>query len=162
MKPLQGSSLSPLLPSRSIVGVTLVGATFAATVLFFARPATLSIDGKPVTLDVPPVTARQAFVPVRAIAEGLGAVAAYDAKTGEVSLERGNRTLRMKLGERNATLDGGPLVLSAAPFALRGRTMVASAAIERAFGSRIRYDSARAKIDVVSPGMVEADATKDR
>jgi hypothetical protein len=145
------------------VGVTLVGATFAATVLFFARPATLSIDGKPVTLDVPPVThARQAFVPVRAVAEGLGAVAAFDAKTREISLERGNRTLRMKLGDTHATLDGGPLVLTAAPFALRGRTMVASAAIERAFGSRIRYDSARAKIDVVSPGMVEADATKDR
>jgi hypothetical protein len=143
--------------------VTLAAATLAATVLYFSRPATLEIDGQSVPTDVPPIThARQAFVPVRAVAEGLGAEASFDPKTGEVALVRGRDTLRMKLGEKRATLNGGPILLSQAPFSLRGRTMVASAVIERAFGSKIRYDSARAKIDVVTPGMVEADATKDR
>jgi hypothetical protein len=159
--PPEGSP--PLLPSRSIVAATLVTATFAAIVMYFARPATLAIDGQRVDTDVPPVThARQAFVPVRAVAEGLGAVATFDPKTREISLARGHRTLRMRLGEKSATLNGDRIELGQPPFALRGRAMVVSTAIERAFGPRVRYDSARAKIDVITSGMVEADATKDR
>jgi hypothetical protein len=163
MKRPPESSPPALLPSRSIVAGTLIAATVAATGLFFARPAAVEINGRRIVTDVPPVTrAREAFVPVRAVAEGLGAAASFDPKTREVSIERGHRVLRMKLGEKNATLDGDPIVLSQAPFALRGRAMVASAAIERAFGPRIRYDSARAKIDVVSRELLEADATKDK
>ena len=163
MKPPRESSPELLLPSRAILAVTLVAATLAATVMFFARPATLEIDGQRIVTDVPPVTrAHQAYVPVRALAGGLGAVASFDPKTREISLARGNSILRMRLGQKDATLNGAPLVLSQAPFALRGRAMVVSTAIERAFGSRVRYDSARAKIDVVTSGTLEADATKDR
>ncbi len=163
MRPQPENSPLPLLPSRSIVFGTLLAATLAAIGMFFARPATLEVDGQRVAMDVPPVThASQAFVPVRAVAGGLGAAASFDPKTREIALVRGNKTLLMKLGEKNATLNGSPLVLSQAPFALRGRAMVVSTAIERAFGSKVRYDSARAKIDVITSETLEADATKDR
>ncbi len=163
MKPPPEGSPQPLLPSPSIVVVTLVAATLAATGMFFARPATLMIDGRRIATDVPPVTrAHDAFVPLRAVADGLGAQASFDPKTREVALVRGRTVLRMKLGEKEATLNGAAIVLAHAPFSLRGRTMVGPGLIERAFGSKVRYDGARANVDVVSPGMLEADATKDR
>lgn len=163
MKRPRGGSPLALLPSRSIVAGTFLVATVAAIGLFFARPAAVEIDGRRIATDVPPVTrTHDVFVPVRAVAEGLGASTSFNPRTREVSIERGQRVLRMRLGEKDATLNGDPIVLAQAPFALRGRAMVVSVAIERAFGPRIRYDRARAKIDVVSRELLEADATKDK
>jgi hypothetical protein len=39
--------------------------------------------------------------------------------------------------------------------------MVSLGTIARAFGSRVSYDRPRAKIDVMTPGMVEAGAQED-
>ncbi|HEY0797583.1 MAG TPA: stalk domain-containing protein, partial [Candidatus Baltobacteraceae bacterium] len=58
-------------------------------------------------------------------------------------------------------LNGSPMTLSQPPFAVSGRTMVALNVISRAFGSKVHYDGARAKIDVVSPGLIEAGAQED-
>ena len=106
-----------------------------------SRPASLTVDGQRIVSDVPPVTqARDAFVPLRAVADGLGADMDYDAKTATVNLSRGDDVLRMHLGDTQATLNGRKLMLSHAPFEVRGRTMVGLGVIARAFGSHVRYD----------------------
>ncbi len=144
---------SQLLPSRRLVVTTTVLATIAAVGMAISRPASLTVDGQRILSDVPPVTqAREAFVPLRAVAEGLGADMDYDAKTGTVQLSRGNDILKMHLGETQATLNGHPLQLAHAPFEVRGRTMVGLGVIARALGSHVRYDTTRANIDVVTPG----------
>jgi len=128
----------------------------------WSRPASLVVDGQRIVSDVPPVTrAREAFVPLRAVGESLGAQTTYDPRSGLVEVIRGSDTLRMHLGDRMATLNGSPMTLTVAPFAVRGRTMVALNVISRAFNSKVQYDDGRAKIDVVSPGLIEAGAQQD-
>jgi hypothetical protein len=137
-------------------------ATIAAAAMAISRPTSLTVDGQRIVSDVPPVTqAREAFVPLRAVADGLGADMDYDAKTATVTLSRGDDVLRMHLGDNQATLNGRKLMLSHAPFEVRGRTMVGLGVIARAFGSHVRYDQTHANIDVVTPGGSQSNAEQD-
>jgi hypothetical protein len=152
-----------LLPDRRLVLATVVLAASVAVVAAWSHPASLLVNGERVVSDVPPVThASEAFVPLRAVGESLGAQISYDPKNGTIEVVRGEDDLRMHVGERVASLNGSRMTLAHAPFELRGRTMVSLSVIARAFGSKVRYDTAHAKIDVVSPGIVEAGAQEDR
>ena len=148
-----------LLPGRNVVIATALVATVASMVMAASRPASLTVDGQRIVSDVPPVTpAHEAFVPLRAVAEGLGADMDYDAKTGEVVLTRGNDVLRMRVGDGHATLNGKKVALAHAPFEVRGRTMVGLGLIAKAFGSQVRYDRTQSNIDVVTRGAVDGAA----
>jgi hypothetical protein len=68
----------------------------------------------------------------------------------------------MKVGEKIATLNGNRMTLKHAPFSVRGRTMVSLSVIGRAFNTKVHYDGARAKIDVMTPGLIEAGAQEDQ
>jgi hypothetical protein len=162
MRPLVAKSRS-LLPSRNTVVATLVLSSLASVLAAASQPASLRIDGQRITSDVPPVTSikGEAFVPLRVVAETLGAETDYDAKSGTVELSRGKNVLRLRAGENAATMNGKPIVLQHAPFEVRGRMMVALGTIARAFGSKVSYDRPRAKIEVMTPGMVEAGAQSD-
>jgi hypothetical protein len=151
------------VPSRNTLLATVLVATVASIMIAASQPASLRIDGQRITSDVPPVTSLkgEAFVPLRVVAETLGADTNYDPKTGLIELVRANDTLRMRVGDKTATLNGNRMTLHHAPFAVRGRTMVSLNAIARAFGSKVHYDGAHAKIDIVTPGVVEAGAQED-
>ncbi|MGH7728014.1 MAG: copper amine oxidase N-terminal domain-containing protein [Vulcanimicrobiaceae bacterium] len=149
-------------PKMRTVAVTAVVAALAAAMMRLSQPVALQVDGQRMVSDVPPVTTeREAFVPLRLVAASLGAVTEYDPRSGTIVVIRGDRTLRLRIGERGATLDGMPMTLTHPPFEVRGRAMVALNTFSRAFGTKVRYDGARAKIDVVSPGLVEAGAQSD-
>ena len=141
-------------PGARSIAATICVAAVAAAMSALANPVVLRVDGHRMLSDVPPVTTpKGAYVPLRVVAESLGANANYDAKTGVIELTRANNTMRLRVGDRVATLNGKKMTLHAAPFAVRGRTMVALGTIARAFGTNVSYDRARAKIDVVEPGV---------
>jgi len=154
--------ISPRFPSGKTIGATATVAAFAAALTSLSHPAALRIDGQRMVSDVPPVTtSKGAYVPLRVVADSLGADTNYDAKTGAIELVRAHDTLRLRVGDRNATLNGNKMTLNAAPFAVRGRTMVALNTIARAFRTNVRYDVSHAKIDVMTPGLVEAGAQEE-
>ena len=154
--------LSLRFPSRRTVGSTVVVSAFAAALTSLSHPASLRIDGLRTVSDVPPVTtAKGAYVPLRVVAESLGAETNYDAKSGTIELTRANDLLRIHVGDRVATLNGKKLTLKTAPFAVRGRTMVSLNVIARALKTNVRYDVSRAKIDVMTPGLIEAGAQEE-
>ena len=153
---------SPRFPSVRTIVSTAALATVAAALLSLSKPVALRVDGHRMVSDVPPVTtAHGTYVPLRAVATSLGAQTAYDAKTGTIVLVRAGDTLRLRVGDRAATLDGTKMTLNVAPFAVRGRTMVPIATIAQAFGTAVRYDSARANIDVMTPGNDEPGLPDD-
>jgi hypothetical protein len=138
---------------------TAILATLASIVSVASRPAVLSVNGEDVSADVPPITvARQAYVPVRTVADRLGAQTSYDAHTGVLEIVRGDDTLRFRVNDRHATFNGAPVTLTHAPFIVRGRTMVSINALARTFGSRVSYDPNARRISVKSEGIVEAGA----
>ena len=153
---------SPLLPSRRLVVGTVIVATFASVVTAFSRPASLTVDGRRIAFDVPPVVTQshEAFVPLRAVATAMGADLNYDAKSSTIELVRGNDVLRMRVGDQHATFDGKKVTLSRAPFEVRGRTMVGLGLIARAFGGKVSYDRMRANIDVITSGGVDGGGSQ--
>jgi hypothetical protein len=140
------------------VTLTAVAALSASALLAFSRPTVMMVDGERVESDVPPITTSsdRAFVPVRTIADALGAETVIDPRTGEIDVIRGNQSLRLKIGNLHATLNGMPMTLRHAPFRVRGRVMVSLNVVAQAFNVRASYDPRTARIDILSPGIGQA------
>jgi hypothetical protein len=154
---------SELLPSRKLVAVTAFVATIASLFCALGQPVTLSVDGQRIVSDVPPVTtAGRAYVPIRAVAEGLGGTTSYDPKSGNIVVIRGSDVLRLKIGSVHARLNGNTMTLKRAPFVVRGRAMVGLNVVKRAFGSVVAYDRRDSTIDVMTPGVIDAGAQEIR
>lgn len=118
----------------------------------------MMVDGQRVESDVPPVTTTsdKVFVPLRSLADALGAQTDLDAQTGHIVVVRGNQSLRVRIGDKHATLNGMPLTLAHPPFRVRGRVMISLKTVAAAFGVRVSYDPRTQRIDVLTPGIGEA------
>jgi hypothetical protein len=147
---------------RALVPVGLV-ALAVSCVLAFSRPIVMLVDGERVDTDVAPITTanEKAFVPLRSIADALGAETSIDPKTGGVDIVLGTQTFRVRAGDPHATLNGMPVTLKHAPFLVRGRTMISLDAVARALHVRARYDQRNARIEVITPGIGEAPAPQN-
>ena len=145
--------------------LTALLAMAISLVLAFSRPVELRVDGQSILTDVPPVTQdHEVFVPLRAVAEALGADTHFQNKgaySDQVEVIRGDQTMRFRVGQKKATLNGSPMTLTHAPFRVRGRVMIGLHAMSRAFTVKTHYDRKRARIDVDTPGVIEAGAQTD-
>jgi len=141
-------------------GLVLIAvcALFAASLLAFSRPIVMLVDGERVDTDVGPVTTAnaKAFVPLRSIADALGAETEVDGKTGRISVTLGSQTLTLRVGDTHATVNGMPLTLGHAPFRVRGRVLISLDAVARALNVRAKYHPREARIDVITPGIGQA------
>ena len=150
------------LPSWRLIAGTAVAALIASTSLAFSQPAVMEVDGQRVSSDVAPVTAGGvAYLPIRAIGDAAGALTTFEPATGVLVVRRGTVSLRMKIGDRRATLDGRPITLAHAPFTVHGRAMVRGTDVALALASAVRYDARRDRIEVRTPGAVVAGVPDD-
>jgi len=144
-----------------MAGTAIVALT-ASLALALSQPAILDVDGQRIVSDVAPVTSGGvAYLPLRAVSEAAGAETSFDARTSQLTVRRGTTVLTMKIGERKAVLDGHPIVLKNAPFTVHGRAMVRGADVAMALASAVKYDVARGRIDVRTPGAVVAGVPDD-
>ncbi len=145
-------------PSARSLLLTLAIGLVASIGLFVSRPVTVIIDGARMESDVPPVTTSpdDVYVPLRSIADALGARTFLDRKTDRVVVVRGTDALRLRVGNVHATFDGMPMTLDHSPFQVRGRVMVGLHTIARAFGVRVSYDPVAGRVNVMTPGIGEA------
>lgn len=137
------------------MAVLLIAALATSALLAFSRPIVMLVDGERVDSDVTPVTIgnSKAFVPLRSIADALGAETEVDPKTGKISVVLGGQALTLRVGETRATVNGVPFTLKHAPFRVRGRVLVSLDAVARALNVRASYDPREARIEVVTPGI---------
>ncbi len=144
-----------------MAGTAIIALT-ASLSLALSQPAILDVDGQRVVSDVSPVTSGGvAYLPLRAVSEAAGAETTFDARTNELTVRRGTDVLTMTVGERAATLDGRPVMLKNAPFTVHGRAMVRGSDVAMALASAVKYDVARGRIDVRTPGAVVAGVPDD-
>jgi len=146
-------------PSAQTLVLGTAVAAIASLMLAFSRPIDMVVDGQPVESDVPPVstTGNRVYVPVRSLADALGAQTVVDGTN--IYVVRGDQSLRLRVGDVHATIDGMPFTLKSAPFRVRGRVMIGLRAIARAFGVHASYDARTARINVITPGIGEATNT---
>lgn len=145
-------------PSWQTLVLTATIAACASSLLAFSRPVEVIVDGQHIESDVPPVQTGLArvYVPLRSLADALGAQTVVDEKGEKIAIVRGNQSLRLHVGDVHASYNGMPMTLRHAPFRVRGRVMVSLSAISRALGVRTTYDARAARVNVLSPGIGDA------
>lgn len=162
MRSAVSQHLHKFLPSARLLLATVATALVASLSVALSTPATISVDGQRVASDVAPVTTPGGtYLPLRAVSDAAGAETTFDAASRTITVRRGTDVLTMHVGSAKANLDGRTVALASAPFTVRGHTMVASATIARAFGSTVRFDGKRGRIDVRTPGVVLAPVADD-
>ncbi len=148
------AALYEAFSARQLATVAAI-ALLASLLLALSRPIVMLVDGERVDSDVPPVTTAsdRAYVPLRSIADALGAETEADVKMGTIDVVLGGQSLRVRIGDTHASLNGMPFTLKHAPFRVRGRVMISLDAVARALRVHAKYDPRSARIEVITPGV---------
>lgn len=122
----------------------------------------LMVNGRPVMPDVKPqVIGGRMMVPIRFVAEELGASVTWNPQTRVVRILQGDKEVTMTVGSTRASVDGFGRALAVAPVIRDGRTLVPLRAVARFTGGFATYNPATRTVFVNTgggPGNPEAGA----
>lgn len=120
-----------------------------------AATATVILDGRQMTFDVPPtIEDGRTLVPLRAIFEGLGADVQWDDGTRTVTAFRESDQIRLQIGSRTAYRNGSPVSLDVPAKIIEGRTMVPLRFVSESLGAEVGWNGTTRVITIASQGIV--------
>ncbi|WP_159882032.1 copper amine oxidase N-terminal domain-containing protein [Paenibacillus puerhi] len=99
------------------------------------------VQGNTETLQVPPVVVNgTTLVPLRFLAESLGAEVKWDGTERKITLIQEKQTITLWIDKLSATVNGGTTALEAAPQIIEDTTVVPIRFISEAFSQLVDYD----------------------
>lgn len=120
-----------------------------------APPVRLKVDGRPLSPGVAPRLANgRVVVPVRAVAEALGAQVEWESRSRQVTLRREGREVRAWVGATAAWRDGVRYRLDVPPFIQGGRLLVPVRFFAEGLGAAVQWDGATREVHIASGGLV--------
>jgi len=103
---------------------------------------TVEIDDEEIYFDQDPVIYNnRTMVPMRKIFEELGANVSWNAETQTATGKKGDRSVKVTLGQDTMYINNKKVVLDTVPFALSGRTLVPVRAVAEGLGCEVDWDS---------------------
>lgn len=119
----------------------------------------VELDGAPLAMDVAPqVSAQRVMVPIRAIAEALGADVTWDSATNAVTLKRAGETIYMTIGKTAVMVNGEPAEMDVAPYAENNRTYVPARYVSEFFGQKVDWDGEGRRVVISEDKTDRADS----
>lgn len=93
------------------------------------------------TADVAPYidTNDRTMVPIRFVAEAIGAKVDYDSEKGEITIAEGQNTIVLKVGASSYTLNGKTVAIDTQAVSVDGRVMLPLRAVAEALGADVDY-----------------------
>jgi hypothetical protein len=134
-----------------------IGAAAPVVLKFTIGSTTGTRNGTPVMLDAAPVIQNgRTLLPVRYVAEPLGATVTWTAGTRTVTIQRSGLTLALVVGKATATVNGvsvriDPADARVVPVILQGRTMLPGRFVAEQLGCAISYDPTTRVVTVTYP-----------
>lgn len=117
-----------------------------------AAAPTVSINLDGVYLDCkdakPTSKSGRIMVPIRSLAEALGADVGWDSATAQVTLTRANTNIVLTLGSKTAYVNGQAMEMDVAPYTSGGRTMIPVRYISEFFGQTVTWDGKTRRVYV--------------
>jgi len=108
-----------------------------------------TVNDKPVTLEVAPTLKEDySYLPVRFIAEQLGATVKYKQETETVTVLSGDKILEMKLGQKQYTLNGVRYEAEVAPYIQHNRTLIPVRLFSEKLGFKVTYKHSEQSITI--------------
>jgi hypothetical protein len=100
------------------------------------------VNGDPVAFDVPPTeVGGRLLVPLRGVFERLGATVEWEPSTQRITARSADRAIELVVGQRDAAVNGRPVVLDVPPMLVGGRTMVPLRFVSEALGAYVQWQA---------------------
>lgn len=132
-----------------LVALVAVLATGGAAPASASNPIRLCVNGQEVHSSVPPqIINGRTVVPIRFVAEALGADVAWDGATKTATITKGELQLKLKVGGK-AMKKNLPVALDVPPQIVGGRLMVPLRFVAETLNCRVKWDEASRTVDIV-------------
>ncbi|WP_282941463.1 copper amine oxidase N-terminal domain-containing protein [Paenibacillus sp. RC67] len=142
------------VPEGSIIQLTVYnrnGTKVISKSFAMSSQVSVVLDGKPQVYEQPPVIRDgNTLTPLRAIFEAMGATVSWDERTQTATGRKGNTTVSLKIGDRQALKNGQPIQLEAAAQLINGHTMAPARFIGEAFGGELKWDGTTRTVTIKS------------
>lgn len=137
-------------------------ARFEPKVKFDEFKAKVSVNGKEIKFDVPPVIKEgRTLIPVRAVMNGLGAKVEWDQATNTITITKGDITIQFILGESKVLVNGKEVSLDVPAMEISDRTFVPIRFISEILGEKINYDEKTGDIEIEENDQAEIENNSD-
>ncbi|RNB81445.1 AMIN domain-containing protein [Brevibacillus nitrificans] len=121
----------------------------------------LMIGGQAVSPEVPPeIKNGRTLVPVRVIAEGLGADVDWDAAARKATITRGSQTLTLTLDFKTAQVNGKQVKLDTAPVISKQRMLLPLRFVGESLGVTVGWDNSTRTVIANETPQVEINGNK--
>lgn len=106
-----------------------------------AEPIRIKINGQLQSYSQAPMMVNgSVLVPMRPIFESLQASVKWDQKSQTVTSVKGQTSIKLKMGSKQATVNGQAVALDSAPRSVKGTTMVPLRFVAAALGCEVKWD----------------------
>lgn len=124
-------------------------------------PAHIVVNGKPVATDQPPVFYKseitlsnvQILVPMRFVAEALGADVRWDQAARTAIIRRGESDIRLRAGSERQSVNGRIVRTHVPVRVLNGRTMVPIRFVSEALGGTVDWNGRTRSVEISLPAL---------
>ena len=111
------------------------------------------LDGRELSFDQPPIIENgRMLVPLRFVAEALGAAVDWSAPAQAVTAIKGETMIILQIGNNTMIKNGVDVTLDVPPRILNSRTLVPVRAVSEAFGAYVDWDGANRTVIINSGG----------
>ena len=105
-----------------------------------ASRANVTLDGNRIdTENLARVINGRTMIPVRCLAEQMGADVSYDTSLKAARIVRAGVEIIMPIGSKTCTVNGKPFAMDVAPYIENGRTMIPARYVSELFGQSIQW-----------------------
>jgi sugar lactone lactonase YvrE len=102
-----------------------------------------TVGGRSLIMDAAPFIANErALVPMRYLADALGAQTTWDAATQKVTITKGGTTVELTIGSTSIITNGQSSQMEVAPVIVDGRTYLPARYVAEAFGCNVSWNAA--------------------
>ncbi len=112
---------------------------------------TLLTNGKASTMDVSPVVRNGVtYLPVKYITDAFGGTSGWEAKTGSISIRRGDQLLVLNLNKKDYMLNGKRKTSDSATISVSNRTLVPVRLVSEQLGLRVKWEQETKTVTIES------------
>lgn len=134
-----------------LILLVLILSSFIFSGYKIQSPIKIYVNGHFLKSDQPPILfGDRVFVPVRVIAEDLGAKVGYNKEDMTVTIEKDHTSIKLSIGDDMAWISNekksGPALLNAAPFLKNNRTYLPLRSISELFGMHVDWNGAKRSV----------------
>ena len=109
------------------------------------------VDGKAIVNDVAPVIRNErTCLPIRVVAEELGAKVSWNEAEQAVTIVKGSKEIVIYIGQAFATVNGTPVALDAPAFIENDRTYLPLRFVSENLGATVSWDNDTRKVTIVA------------